>query len=314
MRAMSFKLGNSYIKRLTTLLALTLSAPLFYCAAAASFGPEPMRDGRRDERDSLGGRWTIQGLDASGAVRLLLEEGKARGDGPMVTLRLPLEKFEGLTTAQVSSSSSRVKFRLMREAGVFDCEGSAGDGQGTGTWTFTPHRAYLAGLAQMGFGGLSRANLWALAASDLKLDYVRELTGAGYAGLTIEQLTVMSSNNVRGSYIRDLKALGYEGLSVEELVALRSNGIEAELVQAYRSLLSGEIPAEQFIALRSNGVTTAYLQSLSTAGYVRPTASEALGLRVHGVTREFIERARARGQGNLSVDELIKMSVNSPER
>ena len=59
------------------------------------------------------------------------------------------DELQGLGREQ--TAGGKVSFRLTREAGTFDCEGSFTDGKGSGTFRFTPAAGYLEAMRSRGF-------------------------------------------------------------------------------------------------------------------------------------------------------------------
>ncbi len=293
------------------LSSCTLAVALGCFAVAASRSnddsPHAALNMRQASQNLSAGHWVVERTPAADVLSIRFQV-HPKGGGGMASFSLPLHELEGLTQADISQAAAPVRFRLVRDAGTFTCEGTFKKGKGVGEWTFTPDAAFAAAVSPA-YRNLSEGELLSLALADVGPSYLRELREVGYADLTVEQLVAMRTNAVSADYIRGLKSVGYAELPTEDLVALRSNGITVEVIKAYRGLLEDEIPASQYIALQSNGVTTSYVDSLRSVGYKSLTASEAIGLRVHGVTKDFVERVNARGQKNLSVEQLIEMRV-----
>ena len=61
----------------------------------------------------------------------------------------PLERTSARTPAQVQNG--RVSFRLVREAGTVEGEGTFVNGQGSGTFRFTPNRSFVDAMRSRGF-------------------------------------------------------------------------------------------------------------------------------------------------------------------
>jgi hypothetical protein len=288
---------------------LAVALGCFAADASRSNDDSPRADlnMRQASQNLSAGHWVAERTPSADVLSIRLQV-HPKGGGGMASFSLPLHKLEGLTQADISQGAAPVRFRLVRDAGTFTCEGTFKNGKGAGNWTFTPDAAFAAAVPPA-YRNLSQGELLSLALADVGPSYLRELREVGYADLSVEQLAAMRTNAISAEYIRGLKSVGYAGLPPEDLVALRSNGVTVEVIRAYRGLLEDEIPATQYIALLSNGVTASYVDSLRSVGYKSLTASEAIGLRVHGVTKDFVEKANARGQKNLSVEQLIEMRV-----
>src|SRR4051794_34427848 len=72
-----------------------------------------------------------------------------------------LAELQGLSPAALAgaSGSAPVRFRILRDAGSFDCEGAAWRGSGTGACRFTPGLAFADDLARRGYGRADEVQL-----------------------------------------------------------------------------------------------------------------------------------------------------------
>jgi hypothetical protein len=139
--------------RLTLLagLAATLLVP-----AAAACADAPAAE--RDAPSKLS--WEIEDHKDPGMVQFELSH---RSPGRSYTTSRPvaLSSLDGLTAAQLDASSgTQVRFRMLREAGSFDCQGLVYRGHGTGDCSFVPDPAFAAGLARRGMGQASPYQLF----------------------------------------------------------------------------------------------------------------------------------------------------------
>ena len=50
-----------------------------------------------------------------------------------------------------NAQNGKVSFRLVREAGTIECEGTFVNGSGSGTFTFTPNRGFIEAMRSRGF-------------------------------------------------------------------------------------------------------------------------------------------------------------------
>ena len=57
--------------------------------------------------------------------------------------------LQGLTREQ--AQNGKVNFRLVREAGTIECEGTFTNGLGSGTFTFTPDAGFIGAMKTRGF-------------------------------------------------------------------------------------------------------------------------------------------------------------------
>jgi hypothetical protein len=226
---------------------------------------------------ALAGIWSAGVAQSGQTLRLSL---KRDGGGGASSAGFPVSQLQGLTHAQLSGDEPAATFRLVREAGTINFEGSFKRNRGAGRWEFEADEAFASALGASGHAA-SAEDLLALALNDVGLAYVRGMDSAGIAGLTAAQLA-----------------------------ALRTNGVTPEDVKGYGRLLEGEVGASQLIALKSNGVTEDYLRSLAEVN-VRPTAQQAVAMRTNGLTADFVKRARASGRAASTAEELLRLKLGT---
>lgn len=185
-------------------------------------------------------------------------------------------------------------------------------------------------------GPLTVEKLTQLAHQGANSDLVRELEAMGYETPTVKQLNDMALFAVRVEFIRELEALGYTRPALDEVIALRRHAAGADYVRevllssAQRPTLEqiitmrvlnvappfrkqleeaglNHLSHAQVIALAANGVTADFVRQIESFGYKGLTAENFACLRTHGVTTDFIRETRARGQGNVSIREIVRL-------
>ena len=62
-----------------------------------------------------------------------------------------LSDLQGLSRAQISGSNVSVKFKIIREAGTIECEGTFDNNDGDGTWRFIPNKSFVDAMQKRGF-------------------------------------------------------------------------------------------------------------------------------------------------------------------
>src|SRR5207248_8365231 len=83
-----------------------------------------------------------------GKIHLNFERRTANGNNSNGS-SYSYEELQGLTREQ--AQEGKVSFRLVREAGTVECEGSFTGGRGSGTFRFTPNQSYIDAMRSRGF-------------------------------------------------------------------------------------------------------------------------------------------------------------------
>lgn len=78
-----------------------------------------------------------------------------------------------------SRANGRIEFTLQRAAGTFTFEGRGDADRSNGSFSFAPNATFQAGMARLGFEGLSATNLFVFALDNLTI----ERAAAAAAGL-----------------------------------------------------------------------------------------------------------------------------------
>ncbi|WP_242593718.1 4-hydroxy-3-methylbut-2-enyl diphosphate reductase [Corallococcus exiguus] len=225
----------------------------------------------------------------------------------------PLADFQGLSTAEGSSAP----FKLVREAGTLDFEGRFKDGQGVGTWRFTPDASFTKKLGELGIPkpdadeqlllasvNVGPQRVQALAATGQKVttveelaqvgifnvtpEYVRAMAAEGYPKLTLEQLVSSRIHNVTPERIQGLAAMGFKGQSLDSLPAMSIHGVTPDFIREMRGLGFKDLSADDLVAMRIHGVTSAFVKEMRDAGYENATAEDFISMRIHGIDSIFV--------------------------
>ena len=155
-------------------------------------------------QDRLPGTWEIRPSRTEGTVHLRLVELNSSSGSDV-----PIDRLEGLTTAQLTGAGGPVQFRLRRDAGTFTFEGVIRSGIGAGTFSFTPDPNFPAELAKRGFARPTALEQYQMARHDIGLCVHRRIEQAGYAKPETSELVRAGQHGVRVDYVREMAALGY---------------------------------------------------------------------------------------------------------
>lgn len=228
----------------------------------------------------LEGTWTAGPRD-DGRVQLTVNvdasnwsSGFARAD------------LRGLTDAQLASPTPvPAAFRIVREAGTFEMEGTFREGRGSGHFRFVPDPAFTRALAALGVQGTSGAT-------------DRERMNLALAGTTV-------------AMVGDFMALGFGSLSMRDVFELSIHGITPEYVREMRALGLAETNTVRGITqLKIHRVTREYVRALEALGYRGLDRRQLLQMGIHGVTPAFIRELREAGFGDLAPETLVRMRIH----
>src|SRR5580765_1168368 len=87
--------------------------------------------------------------EKDGKIQLSFERNKGENHHNQFGSSFAYEDLQGLTREQ--TQNGKVSFRLVREAGTIECEGTFVSGKGSGTFRFTPDSGYLSAMKARGF-------------------------------------------------------------------------------------------------------------------------------------------------------------------
>src|SRR5918911_5467994 len=220
---------------LNTALVIGLLA-LSSVMAASSYSTRPAAAAPPPQA-TFTGDWTAEfPKDKTDKIYMKLERRTDSGNKSISGSDMLIAEFQGLTREQALSQKADVKFRLVREAGTFDFEGTFSAGRGSGTWTFTPSQTFLSEMRARGYDNLSEEKQFASAMIDVHVKTVDDLKAAGFDHLSFEDVIKATIFKITPQYIGELKSLGFENLELEELVKARIFKIDAEFARQVREM------------------------------------------------------------------------------
>jgi hypothetical protein len=305
------------------LVAGPLVAPSLYSRASSL--TEPV----------LHGVWKITEIALEGQVSLVLEA--ARGDVKSSSWGRPVHiaTLEGLDPPVLEGPDTQVSFRIVRDAGTFACEGTAGRGQGAGVFALALDPAFATALEQRGVGRPTKDQQIRLALADVgfplldalgthgypKPDvvwmvkladhganekFVTKLAAQGYRLGTLERLVQARDRGVDPGFIKGLKKAGFGGLTYEQLLRARDRGVDDEYIAEMRELGAVDLGLEDYIRLRDQGVDPDYVHDMRGVGYRDASLDDLRQARNHGVTPEYVDALADAGFDGLSLRKVIR--------
>jgi len=253
--------------------------------------------------------WTLAPSgDDRNQVQFAISYRSGRGQS-MWSNTTPLSELGGLTAEQLAGDSTPVRFRIVREAGRFECEGVARRGRGSGECTFTADPAFAAALARHGIAAPTRSQSYSLALARTSIAVVEELGRQNYQRPDVSDLVSAGIHRVDADYIRGMADAGYRVGTVDGLVQMRIHRVTPDFVEALAA--AGYRPsADMAVRLRIHGATPDYIRALGAAGGTGYDTDDLVSMRIHRVTPEFLSAMRSLGYERLSASQLTSMRIH----
>jgi hypothetical protein len=226
----------------------------------------------------------------------------------------------GLTKEQVQRGGA-VTFRLAREAGTIDAEGSFQDGKGSGTFRFTPNMAFVSAMKSRGFDFEQdldgrkdvhpvEERLFAAASLNVTTALADDLLSANFGKLDVGDLLKAAIFKVDSTYMREMKATGFPNLTFNDLVKARIFKINADFVRRASEMGFRDQSFEGLVKMSIFKVTPEFLAEVRNEGLTDLKIEEVVKLRIFHIDGEYIRKARSEGVP-LNVEDLVKHKLGT---
>ena len=282
------------------------------------------------------GLWSAQLDGDSLYVNLMRPSRDARFGQNNFGTSLALTSFSGLTKADINAPAANVQFALNAPAGMISFEGRFSNGNGAGSYRFTPSDAFMREMESLGYKAFGDEKMLLFAITGFRPQAIRDLRALGY---TIDQQHVddVAIFRIDANAVKEYAALGYPHLTLRELIDFRVGHIDAAFVRGMHDVGFDNLTAREMMNLGVLRVTPQYVRELKGAGLTSLTPRQATDLKIgritaakiaeykrlgynltprqladfgiHGVTPQFIEEQRARGEKDLTPQHLIELKI-----
>jgi uncharacterized protein (UPF0335 family) len=279
--------------------------------------------GRADVREpsasasqaALTGQWVAEFDPHNPAVLKMMFTRRSEGGGSyMNSDNISRDELQGLPSDAASSAKTNVNFRIVREAGTFNCEGYFNAGKGAGFWTLTPSQSFISMMRSRGYENLTEEDLLKAAMHNLTTKFIEDLKSVGYDRLELRQLLRAASHKITPNYIREMQAAGYSGLSMEQLIRARNHEIDSQYVKEVQAMGFDKQPLEMLIRLRNHEITQGFISQMRSAGFDNLSIEELIRLKNHDITPEYVNGLRAEGFSDISVATAIRLKNHEIDR
>ena len=243
-------------------------------------------------------------------VQLTIIRRSARGGNHSSSNGVRLSEFQGLTREQAFGTRTDVRFRLVREAGTFECEGSFREGKGAGHWTLIPNQSFISAMRGRGYDNLTEEDLFSAALFDINIKSIEDLKAAGYDHLSFKELVEASIFKVTGEFAREMKSAGFDNLTLKELVEARIFKVDAQYAKEVQAMGFGRQPLKKLVEMRIFKITPEFIKEMRALGFDNLSLKELVDFSVHKVTAEFLNGLKAEGFTSISPEEAVELKIH----
>jgi hypothetical protein len=254
------------------------------------------------------GNWSLSPSNEPGKVHFAIIQRSKRNNSHHES-EWSVDEFQGLDLK--SPGKRDVAFVIARDAGRFDCEGYLKDGEGAGSFLFTPDPEFAGEMRALGFD-VDEHKQFVMASLDVTVDHARQMKSLRFSGLDTDHLIATRIFSVTPQFVNDLRKEGLPLKSVDKVIAFKVHGVSLDLVREFRKR-DFDVNEDQLVAFRVHKVTPEYITKIEKLGFQSPSADQLVAMRVHGVTPEFVAEMKSRGLKDLTLDKLVNLRVHGIE-
>jgi hypothetical protein len=259
-----------------------------------------LQDRSSASQDSVTGTWEVRRSSRSDRVRLTVI-----GGGLSMNADIDERELEALTSQTLLNGNGPIRFSVRRAAGVFEIEGTVRAGAGSGTFTFVPNQAFIAGLVSRGFPRPPVLILFSLAQTEVGFEFIDELAKQQYARPELADLVRAAHHGVDTDFVREMADTGYRVGTLDALVRFRDHGVDPDFVRGLREHGVSDLSPGDLVRFRDHGVDPDYVSGMRQAGY-RADTSDLVRARDHGVDPEYVTVLRELGYSSVDLEDVIR--------
>ncbi|HEX8492195.1 MAG TPA: hypothetical protein VF658_05085 [Pyrinomonadaceae bacterium] len=262
-------------------------------------------------QDAITGEWVADfNRKNADEVQFTIMRRSARGGNHSSSDGIRLSEFQGLSREQAFGARADVRFRLVREAGTFEFEGSFREGKGAGHWTLTPNQSFVSAMRSRGYDNLTEDDLFSAALFDINIKSIEDLKAAGYDRLSFKELIEASIFKVTGEFIREMKSAGYDNLTLKELVEARIFKIDSQYVREVQAMGFERQPLKTLVEMRIFKITPEFIREMRSMGFENLSLKQLVEFSIHDVTPEFVNGLKAEGFTSISPKEAVELKIH----
>lgn len=267
-------------------------------------------------QNAITGEWTAETKQEKGnKIQLNFERKTERGKNQHGS-SYEFSDLQGLNRAD--TENGRVSFRLAREAGTIECEGTFVNGRGSGTFRFVPNTGFVSAMQSRGFdfaAPTSKGNhdtledrLFVATTLNVTTALADDLRSANFPNLDVGDLFKAAIFKIDGKFMSEMKATGFPNLGMEDLVKARIFKIDAEFVRKTRDMGFGTDNFESLVKFSIFKVTPEFLTELRAEGLTDLNPEDVVKLRIFKIDAAYVREARAT-EPNITVEQLVQKRI-----
>ncbi|MFN2500736.1 MAG: hypothetical protein ABR530_01855 [Pyrinomonadaceae bacterium] len=223
--------------------------------------------------------------------------------------------LQGLTADQ--TQNGRVSFRLVREAGTIEAEGTFVNGKGSGTFRFTPDSNYVTAMRSRGFDferagskghDNGEAKLLSAALLNVTTALADDLKSIEIGPIDTDDLFKAAIFKVDSKFMAEMKATGYPNLKMEDLVKARIFKIDSDFVRKVNDMGFADRDFESMVKFSIFKVTPEFLAELKDEGFTKLSSEDVVQFRIFKIDRDFIRKAKSEDP-NVTVQDMVQMKI-----
>ncbi|HEY2847415.1 MAG TPA: hypothetical protein VGI80_06305 [Pyrinomonadaceae bacterium] len=278
------------------------------------------RSDARQERTDKDGVTTQR--DTKGRINVQFETRRSGNSHNSIGQDYSLAEL-ALTESQIQNG--KVSFRLSREAGTVDAEGSFTDGRGSGIFTFTPNMGFVSAMRSRGFDfeqpqrsikfnsedndrTTVEERLLSAALLNVTTALADDLNSANFGKLDADDLFKAAIFHVDSKFMSEMKNTGFPNLKFDDLVKARIFKIDADYVRQVHDMGLGINDFEGLVKYRIFKVTPDFLAELKNAGLTNINDEEVIKCRIFKIDGDFVRKARS-ADPNATVEDMVRMKI-----
>lgn len=213
---------------------------------------------------AISGEWNADTRqDKDGKISISFERRSDKGYRNENGSTYGYEELQGLSR----EPNGPVSFRIVREAGTIECEGTFTGGKGSGTFRFIPDRGFVDAMKSRGFdfgkpgkhGDDTDERLFAAATLGVTTKLADGLNSANFGPLDVDDLFKAAIFKITPEFMSEMKATGFPNLSMEDMVKARIFKIDADYVRQVREMGFDKESFEGLVKFRIFKVTPEFL-------------------------------------------------------